>query len=241
MNCLLDLHTHTLASGHAYNTIMEMARAAQEKGVEYLGICEHGPNIPGTCDPIYFRNMLVIPRDLYGVKLLLGAELNILDTKGTLDLDEWYYEKCLDIRIAGIHRLCWQGGTPEENTEGMITAIRNKWVNIISHPGDGTAELLFEPIVEAAKESHTLLEINNASFKPARGLDASHDNYCEILRLCKAMNVPVILGSDAHFCTDIANYCHVLPLLRETDFPESLVMNDKPDAFFDYTGLKRPV
>lgn len=240
MNYKLDLHTHTLASGHAYNTIMEMARAASEKGLEYLGICEHGPNIPGACDPIYFRNLHVVPRELYGVKLLLGAELNILNTKGTLDLDEWYYEKRLDIRIAGIHRLCWQGGTPEENTEGMITAIRNKWVNIISHPGDGEAELIYEPIVEAAKESHTLLEINNSSFRPARGLDASHDNYLEILRLCKDKNVPVILGSDAHFCTDIANYCYLGAVLEEAQFPERLILNDKPDEFFDYTGVKRP-
>lgn len=238
MTPILDLHTHTLASGHAYNTIMEMASAAKEKGVEILGIVEHGPNIPGACDPIYFRNLHVVPRQLSGVKLLLGAELNILDTQGTLDLDEWYYEHCLDLRIAGIHKLCWQGGTPEENTHGMITAIRNPWVNIISHPGDGVAQLLYEPIVLAAKECHTLLEINNSSFKPARGLDASHDNYTQILQLCKRYEVPVILGSDAHFCTDIANYCHVLPLLHATDFPEALVLNHQPEAFFAYTGLQ---
>lgn len=237
MNCKLDLHTHTLASGHAYNTIMEMAREAADKGLQYLGITEHGPNIPGACDPIYFRNLHVVPRQMYGVNLLLGAELNILDTQGTLDLDEWYYQHCLDLRIAGIHKLCWKGGTPEENTHAMVTAIRNPYVNIISHPGDGTAQLLFEPIVQAAKETHTLLEINNSSFRPARGLDASHDNYTQILRLCKRYEVPVILGSDAHFCADIANYGYVLPLLQETDFPEALVMNHQPEFFFQYTGL----
>ena len=238
MNIKLDLHTHTLASGHAYNTIMEMARTASDKGLEILGITEHGPNIPGTCDPIYFRNLHVIPREMFGVKLLLGAELNILDTKGTLDLDEWYYERCLDIRIAGIHRLCWTGGTIEENTHGMVEAIRNPWVNIISHPGDGTAQLLFEPIVQAAKECHTLLEINNSSFKPARGLDASTGNYTEILQLCKRYEVPVILGSDAHFCSDIANYQYALPLLTQVDFPSELVMNDKPDVFLNYLGIE---
>ncbi len=238
MNILLDLHTHTLASGHAYNTIMEMAKTASEKGLQYLGITEHAPNIPGTCDPIYFRNLHTVPRNLFGVNLLLGAELNILDTKGTLDLDEWYYEHCLDIRIAGIHRLCWQGGTVEENTHAMVTAIRNPYVNIISHPGDGTADLLFEPIVQASKETHTLLEINNSSFKPTRGLDASYKNYKEILLLCKRYEVPVILGSDAHFCTSIANYDYVLPLLQEVDFPEALVMNHQPEAFFAYTKLR---
>lgn len=216
---------------------MEMAKAASDKGLQYLGITEHGPHIPGTCDPIYFRNLHVVPREMYGVNLLLGAELNILDTQGTLDLDEWYYQHCLDIRIAGIHRLCWTGGSIEDNTQGMIAAIRNPYVNIISHPGDGTADLLFEPIVLAAKESHTLLEINNSSFKPERGLDASHRNYSEILRLCKQYEVPVILGSDAHFCSEIANYKFVLPLLQQMDFPDALVLNHSPEAFFAYTGL----
>ena len=125
MKTLIDAHTHTVASGHAYSTIQEMARAAADKGIQILGITEHAPSIPGTCTPIYFRNMHVIPREMYGVKLLMGAELNILDTRGTLDLDERYYEKYLDLRIAGIHQLCYTPGTPEENTDGMIAAIRN--------------------------------------------------------------------------------------------------------------------
>lgn len=78
MKTLLDVHTHTIASGHAYSSLQEMTLAAKEKGLEILGITEHGPNIPGTCDPIYFRNLHCVPRQLYGIKLMLGAELNIL-------------------------------------------------------------------------------------------------------------------------------------------------------------------
>lgn len=48
MKTLLDVHTHTIASGHAYSTLQEMAKAAKDKGLEILGITEHGPNIPGT-------------------------------------------------------------------------------------------------------------------------------------------------------------------------------------------------
>ena len=46
---LLDVHTHTVVSGHAYSSLQEMARAAADKGIEVLGITEHGPSIPGTC------------------------------------------------------------------------------------------------------------------------------------------------------------------------------------------------
>ena len=37
---VLDLHTHTYASGHAYNTMNEMAYAAKEKGLQLLGITD---------------------------------------------------------------------------------------------------------------------------------------------------------------------------------------------------------
>lgn len=236
MNTLLDVHTHTIVSGHAFSTLAEMVAEAQRKGLSVLGITEHGPSIPGTCDLIYFRNIHVVPRRWGSLRLLLGAEINILNTKGELDMDEPHLRR-LDLRIAGIHGACWTPGTPEENTQGMIRAIRNPWVNIISHPCDGTAELIYEPIVEAAREAHTLLEINSSSMCPVRKRPAARDNYLEVLRLCKRMQVPVILGSDAHIAMDIANYEYCIPLLRETDFPEHLVVNTQPDFFFDYLGL----
>jgi len=234
----LDVHTHTIMSGHAYSTLQEMVAAAHQKKLDILGITEHAPGIPGTCHPIYFRNLHVVPRQMGSLRLMLGAELNILDTKGTLDLDEYYYRQ-LDIRIAGIHLLCWQGGSIEENTSGMIAAIRNPWTQIISHPGDGTAELLFEPIVLAAKETKTLLEINNSSLNPCRNKEAALKNNLEILRLCKQYEVPVILGSDAHISYSIADYGFIWPLLAETEFPDHLIMNYNPDNFLKY--LKKGV
>ena len=231
----LDVHTHTVMSGHAYSTLQEMVAAAQQKNLDILGITEHAPGIPGTCNPIYFRNLHVVPRQFGNLRLLLGAELNILDTKGTLDLDEYYY-KMLDIRIAGIHLLCWEGGTIEENTQGMINAIRNPWTQIISHPGDGTAELLFEPIVLAAQESKTLLEINNSSLNPNRNKETALRNNLEILRLCKRYEVPVVLSSDAHISYAIADYSFIWPLLQETEFPDELIMNYFPARFLSYIG-----
>ena len=184
MNIELDVHTHTLASGHAFSTLQEMARTAADKGLKLLGITEHTPGIPGTCNLIYFRNLHVIPRHMYGIDLLLGAEINILDTHGHIDLDEFHLNK-LDLRIAGIHSLCYEPGTREENTHGLVEVIRNPFIHIISHPGDGTAQLDFEPLVLAAKEHHTLLEINNSSLKPIRHKEEARGNNLEILRLCK--------------------------------------------------------
>lgn len=230
MEIKLDVHTHTIASGHAFSTLQEMAQAAADKKLQILGITEHAPGIPGTCAPIYFRNLHVVPRRMYGVELLLGAELNILDYQGTVDLGEAYFPM-LDIKIAGIHSLCYTPGTPDENTSAMIGAIRNPHVNIISHPGDGTALLHFEPIVQAAKTYHTLLEINNSSLNPVRKKEKARANNLQILSLCKQYEVPVILGSDAHISFDIARYDHIYELLQLTEFAEALIVNDKTDWF----------
>ncbi len=231
MDIRLDIHTHTIVSGHAFSTLTEMISEAQRRGLTLFGISDHAPAIPGACSSLYFRNLHNVPRQWGDLKVMMGIELNILDTEGHMDADDHYYDK-VDYRIAGIHSLCWSGGTKEENTQGMIRAIHNKWTDIISHPGDGTADLFFEPIVIAAKETGTLLEINNSSLKPCRGkLEKAVPNNLEILRLCKQMDVPVILGSDAHIHFDIANYDNIYPLLAQTEFPDELIMNDKPERF----------
>lgn len=236
MKIELDVHTHTIASGHAFSTLQEMVKVAADKGLKVLGITEHSPGIPGTCNPIYFRNLHVVPRRMYGIELLLGAEINILDGEGNLDLGEDYM-KMLDICIAGIHSLCYEYGTVEENTHGMVQAINNPFIHIISHPGDGTATLNFEPIVLAAKEHHTLLEINNSSLKPTRNKPTARENNLTILQLCKKYEVPVILGSDAHISFDIARYDYLYELLQLTEFPEGLIMNRDVVGFKTYLNI----
>ena len=84
---IADLHTHTLASGHAYGTIRENAQAAAERGLRILGVTEHAPGIPGTCDPIYLNNLRAVPRELFGVRVLHGSEINVLEG-GNLSLPE---------------------------------------------------------------------------------------------------------------------------------------------------------
>ena len=233
---LLDVHTHTVASGHAYSSLQEMVKAAADKELQVLGITEHGPSIPGTCPLVYFRNMFVVPRQMYGIRLLMGCEVNILDTNGSLDLNDEYLDR-LDIAIAGIHGNCWKGGDKNQNTEGMLTVINNPKIHVISHPGDGTAEMDFEQLVLASKETHTLLEINNHSLAPQRKKTVAITNSLEILRLCKKHDVPLILSSDAHISFQIADYSRIMPLVEEVGFPDELIMNYWPEQFFQYVGI----
>ena len=229
MKAQLDVHTHTIASGHAYGTITEMARAAADKGLKLLGITEHAKGIPGTCDNFYFVNLGVLPRQMFGIEVMFGSEINIIDYEGHLSMEQKFID-CLDLRIAGIHRFCYRWGDIEQNTSAVIGAIKNPDIDIISHPDDSRTPLDYERVVHAAKEYHTLLEINNNALK-SRTRQNVFENDCRILELCKKISQPVILGSDAHYMTDIANYELAEKAVKATGFPDELIMNYDVDRF----------
>ncbi|MFA5928650.1 MAG: PHP domain-containing protein, partial [Candidatus Margulisiibacteriota bacterium] len=102
MRIVADLHTHSISSGHAYSTIAEMARAAADKGLLGMGITDHGPAMPSGCHHYHFSNLSCLPRTLYGVKLYRGAEANIINQAGELDIKE-KVQPCLDYIIASMH------------------------------------------------------------------------------------------------------------------------------------------
>ena len=60
MKFLTDLHIHTVASGHAYSTIEEIARAAGEKGLEIIAITDHTAGMPGGAHDFHFQNLGVV-------------------------------------------------------------------------------------------------------------------------------------------------------------------------------------
>ena len=137
MRVEIDTHTHTLASGHAYNTMNEMAKAAADKGLKGLAITEHAPEMPGTCHLYYFQNLRIVPRKRFGIELLLGTELNIMNAEGKVDLSEDVL-KTLDIAIASIHIPCFRDERTVENvTAAYENVMENPYVDIIGHPDDG--------------------------------------------------------------------------------------------------------
>ena len=89
MKYTIDTHTHTLVSGHAYNTIDEMAAYAAGIGVTHLAITDHAPKMPGSAGILYFSNMKIIPREKCGVRIYMGCEANIMDYDGNIDLKEY--------------------------------------------------------------------------------------------------------------------------------------------------------
>ena len=166
MNIRIDTHSHTLASGHAYNTLREMAAMAAEKGLEGLAVTEHAPEMPGSCQLYYFQNLRVVPRTLYNIHLLLGTELNIMDREGNVDLPQGVIRD-LDIAIASLHTPCFKDERTQENVmQAYLSVMENPYIDIIGHPDDGRFPADYEVLAREAKRTGTLLEVNNSSLRP---------------------------------------------------------------------------
>ena len=230
MNYLLDSHTHTLASGHAYNTIMEMAREAAEKGLRLLGITEHAPAMPGSCASIYFRNLKVVPRRQYGIEVMLGAELNILNYEGKVDLEPDVMEK-LDLNIASLHPPCIRPGTCAQNTAALVRAVENPLIHIIGHPDDGRYPVDYDTLAAAAAEHGVLLEVNNHSLEPGSFRMNARENDLKMLECCMKYGTYIILDSDAHWCAGIGRHDCSLALVEEAGFPEDHIANTSVELY----------
>ena len=233
MTDLLDVHTHTIASVHAYSTLREMITAAKEKGLSLIGISDHAPSMPGAFHEFYFCNFKVIRRDAYGIDLIMGVELNIIDFAGSTDLRQEFLDR-MDYAIASLHDPCIRPGTREQNTAALIGAMKNPKVKIIGHPDNPKYPVDFDALAKAAKENHVLLECNNSSYMPCGSRQGSRELAGELLAACKKHGTMVIMGSDAHIDLDVGNHACAQELIKKYQFPEELVINSRPELLKDW-------
>lgn len=231
----VDTHCHTIASGHAYSTVIENAREAADKGLKMIAITDHGPAMGEGINNYYFGNTIVIPRQIDGVYILRGIEANILDTKGTLDLPERYFKK-LDIVLAGLHKGCFSGETVEENTRAVIETMKNPYVDIIVHPGNPEFPLDIDRFVEAAREYNVHIEINNSSFTVSRR--GSKENCILIAKKAASISAKVCLGSDAHICFDVGNFDEAQEIIKEAGISEENILNTTTEKVVEFLKSK---
>lgn len=252
----IDLHTHTAASGHGTaDTVADLAKAAARKGMTALGISDHGPATPGSCSASYFRGLKVAPRKRAGICVLYGAEANILDESGRLDLEDEILSG-LDFVIASIHPPTYRSAAYEPvslydkvasyedgrmpaahpvmkdrmaavrcNTDAYIGAMRNPYVRILGHPDDVRYPVDVRELAEAAVRYGVILEVNEASLTPGGYRGDTRDTLRMILRECAARRHPVLLSSDSHGAAHAGEAPRGMQLLAEEGFPKELVLN----------------
>ncbi|WP_418792606.1 phosphatase [Phosphitispora sp. TUW77] len=231
-----DLHIHSVASGHAYSTIGEIAAAAKERGLQMVAITDHGPAMPGAPHHYHFGNLRVLPAEIGGVMVLKGVEANIINDKGDLDLDKYYLER-LDIVLAGFHTGCFKSSDMEDCTRAMLNLMENPIVDIIVHPGNPEFPLNYEAVVSKAAEKGIPLEINNSSFCGSRR--GSYDNCSSIARMIAAYGGPVVIGSDAHFAADVGMFDLAVETVIAAGISEEQVLNTSVEKVVTYLRRKK--
>ncbi|TQQ84367.1 phosphatase [Peptacetobacter hominis] len=228
MKPLIDLHTHTIVSGHAYSTLKENIEMAKKRGILIYGSSEHAKMMPGTTHEIYFTNFKVVPDEIDGVRILNGIEANIYNINGDIDVDEKLYQK-LDYIIASLHSTTFEDQGIEKNTEAVINAIKNPNVKIIGHPDDDRYPLDIDKVAKAAYENKTALEMNNGSLNPKSTRKNGAANIEKMLEACKKYGTMVIMGTDSHICYEVGDFEASLKLLEKVDFPEEQIINFDTD------------
>jgi putative hydrolase len=226
MRIAIDTHTHTVASGHAYSTVYELALGARKSRLAGFVLTDHGPALSGT-HPYHFGNQRILPERIRGVRFYRGVEANILDREGRLDLEDEYLRQ-LHFAYAGLHELCFPPADESANTRALVAALRNPLVDAVSHPGNPAYPVDIEAVVRAAKENGKAIEINNGSFRVRQ---KSVDRCALFARLCAETGALVVCASDAHYWSDVGRVDLALALLKREGVRREQLINATTASF----------
>lgn len=240
-----DYHTHThYSDGH--QSIEEIVQAAEAKGMEEVAITDHGPSVAviGVKNAeVYLEQRKKIDdlnnSDKYKTRILLGAEANIRDMQGNLDIPQEVINK-LDILIVGLHPYTITNSIQDyinlylqnslrhlskkqrekaikANTLALVAALsKNPQINILSHPG-----LFFIiDIVEVANvciNKDVLFEINCGH---------EHPGISDIIK-AEETGVQFIINSDSHFQDSIGNFEYGYKMMQICNIRTDRVYNFK--------------
>jgi DNA polymerase (family X) len=220
-------HCHTTASdGH--NSIEEMAEAAQELGLEYLGIADHSRSSTQAhgIDEGKLRSQITniqrLNKKRRGFRLFAGVECDIL-RDGSLDFSDEVLSE-LDYVVASVHSVF--NLSEADMTSRVIRAIENPFVTILAHP---TGRLLLKrdpyqidipKILDAAARTGTWIELNAA---PKR-LDLDWRWW----PLAKQKGVKCVINPDAHRTERLQDLWFGIGIARKGWLTKDDVMNCLP-------------
>lgn len=237
MKLIADLHTHTIASTHAYATITEMVNEAQRLGLFAIAITDHSRLMPGAPGPFYFESMTILPEYMNGVRLLRGIEANICDYEGNIDVGQGL-QKSLDWVVASLHTLTIEGEADiEKCTNAYLNICQNPQVNVIGHSGSAYFKYDYERVIPEFAKAGKLIEINDSAFRYKK----EHMHNCvQIAKLCKKYGARICVNTDSHFTHTLGRAYETLDMLREIEFPKELIVNtdiNNLKAYFDEKGI----
>ena len=235
MHIEVDSHTHTIASGHAYSTLAENVAAAADRGIKLLAITDHGPALPGAAHILYFMNMRVIPRIIDGVGVLRGAEANIMNSHGELDIDADILQR-LDIVLGGFHVQTFTPQNKTIHTDAVIKAMESGKIDVFVHGGNPVFPIDADEIAKAAAEYRVLIEINNSSFTSSR--IGSESNCRALAEAVATHGGQLTFGTDAHIASRVGIFDQCVSLTQNIDFPKEQIISRNGLDFLNFLSSK---
>lgn len=231
---LLDLHTHTVASGHAYSTFKEVVDAARHRGLKYLAVTDHGPDMPGGASLYHFWNLKVVPGQFGDLRVFKGVEANIIDVEGNIDITPDVLAE-LEFVVVSFHPYFgYDGLEPQQYTNTLLKVLDLPYVDMIGHLANPMFPVDYEKVLKKAQQKKVLIEVNNASLLPSSARVGAADLERDVLKVQKQLGAPVVLNSDAHYSDHVGEIGEALELVREVGIPDEQVLNFQPDALVPF-------
>lgn len=212
MQAKFDFHIHTTYSD-GNGTTIAVVEAAEARGLEVVALTDHGPEHTYGTPRGRLAQMLQdiqLARENAGIRVLTGIEANVIDTSGSIDLDE-EFTKELDLLVVGIHKL--EGvavDVARAYLEAATKAIERQKVDVFAHPFYLHEYLVpslppedLEAFVKLAAERGVAMELNLKYRTPDR----------DFLRLCLSEGVKLSVGTDAHTVAEVGKIDWMLSML----------------------------
>ncbi len=226
-----DVHMHTVETD-GRNTIEEMAKAARDRGYEYMAITDHSKNLAfanGLTDEraiAHIARIRAAEKELDGIRIFAGIEVDIL-ADGSLDLSDSVLEQ-MDVVIASVHSHFNQDRAAM--TDRLQKAIANPNTSVIGHPTGrqllrrDAYQFDLDAVLKAAATRKVAMELNSY---PDR-LDL-----CDVhLRVAKQHGVKIVINTDSHHTSHMEKIRFGITQARRAWLTKDDVLNTLPVAKF---------
>lgn len=240
---IADLHTHTIASGHAFSTIKENVTEAKNCGLKYLAITDHfygrEGSIPKKDEVNMFNSVDRMLKTEKYINVIGGVELNmfhsskeIMSLKDTINwrlmsLHDYFvdveklsftellqeYENVLSVGLA----------TAFAHPERELHRIRNnKFSSEENWLADEVLEYL-ENMVQLAYDYDIPLEVNESSLNIMGNGTVERLKYW--INIAKDLGCLIYLGTDAHYCDSVGKFDKSIELLNGIGYSKENILN----------------
>lgn len=255
MRIIADLHTHTRYS-HGKGSVLENVSAALGKGLQVVGITDHGPrSAPWVGASVsdfaaMQREVREVDRRAPAIRVLAGVECNIVSAGGDLDLP-YEMRSELDIVLAGLHPAVrhvsgrdwvllsannWAARFSTRmrrkarliNTQAVVEAVYRNEIDVITHPGYHL-DIDTAELARACAQRGTALEIN-----------ARHQEMtAAFVRVAAQQGARFVISSDAHRPEDVGSLAAGIAVALGAGLEPEQVLNSDRGGLLEWLETKR--